>query len=130
MWSGGGVFPAPVPACPQYIQTNGLHDGGKPHCFHAANTEMLDTGAPVEFRHGRLDTGPVPILVPEHQAAFLPPSTGQSDIFVGVPKITGLFPLGDGTLVKRGALNAGSHREGRAVARSGSFPCGQTRILP
>jgi hypothetical protein len=63
--SHGASFRTSVPTGPQYIQADGLHEGGKPHCFHAPNAEMLDTGAPVEFRHGRLDTGPVPILFPE-----------------------------------------------------------------
>ncbi len=72
-----------MPARPEYIQTNSLHDGGKPHSFHATNAQMFDTGSPVEFRHGRLDPGPVPIFVPELGAVFFLPSPGQTDILVG-----------------------------------------------
>ena len=113
----GAGFLTPVPTGPQYVQTDGLHEGGKAHCFHASNPEMFDTSAPVEFRHGRLDAGPVPVLLPELRTFFFLSSTGQADILVGVPVVTALFPHGDGTLVKRGAVLAGSDGEDRAVAR-------------
>ena len=110
------VFPTPVSARPQYVQADGLHDGGEPHGFHAAHSKMFDTGSPIEFRHGRLDPGPIPIFFSEGRAVLLLSSTGQTDILVGVAVVAGLFPAGDGTLVKHGAGKAGSMGEGGTVA--------------
>ena len=105
-----------MPAGPQYVQADGLHEGGKPHCFHATNPEMFDTGAPVEFRHGRLNAGPVPVLLPELRAFFFLSPSGQADILVGVAVVIALFSDGDGAPVKRGAVLTNSDGEECAVA--------------
>ena len=86
------VFPPPVPARPQYVQADGLHDGSDPRGFHAAHSKMFDTSAPIEFRHCLLDPGPIPIFFSERRAVLLLSSTGQTDILVGVAVVAGLFP--------------------------------------
>jgi enoyl-CoA hydratase/carnithine racemase len=41
MWASGIVSPVSVPAGPPNIETDGLHDRGKSHRFHAPAPEVL-----------------------------------------------------------------------------------------
>ena len=82
---------------------------------------MLDTGSPVEFRHGRLDPGPVPILLPERRGVLMLPTTSKTDILVGVSVVTGLFSFDDGTLVECRAFETGAWQKSGTVARCRLF---------
>ena len=124
------------PACPENIQSNGLHYCGKSHSLHAAHPEMFHSGAAIEFGHGGLNPSSVPIFISELGAVLIPSSYGDADIFPAVAVIASLLAFAHRTTVEIFALTAGCRGKNSAESLLGflhllrSTPLGQETIRP
>ena len=107
------------PACPENIQSNGLHYCGKSHSLHAAHPEMFHSGAAIEFGHGGLNPGSVPIFISELGAVLIPSSYGDADIFAAVAVIASLLAFAHRTTVEIFALTAGCRGKNSAESLLG-----------
>ena len=91
---------------PEEVDSDGLKSGTVPHRRKASDPESLDPRSPVILGHGRLYTGPPPILVLKLRTVLLGPALGNSHRLLFIAKIMVLLAWLDRTGFCKRTLDA------------------------